>query len=417
LSRNLEEAVGFFYERTYDDVMEPAVQDLISAIEALPVRPANDDVAAVFAAYDRLTAWLSTAITDVDPAADGATTLAQWLRTRARRSHREAAALVKRSAPLRHCAAVVAAWECGQLATGQVDAVVANLNDRTAPLFAEHEEELVPALAALSVTDTETAMRHWAIYAAAVVDGPPPVSARRSVYLDRGLDGWGELSGRLDPSGSAVVNAALDAATVSDADGEPPRTRSEQRADALVAVARHYLDHVDVSTTSRGTRPDVTVVVTLADLEQGGGRSLDGEPLGGEAVAALLCDAGVHRVVTDGASVVLDAGRTTRTVGHHLFTALAVRDGGCRFPGCDLPVSRCEAHHVISWQHGGPTDLSNLVLLCWRHHHDFAHHPRWHLKLLPDATVEVTTPEGRVLTSRPPPSRQERRWRSAKGSQ
>jgi hypothetical protein len=43
------------------------------------------------------------------------------------------------------------------------------------------------------------------------------------------------------------------------------------------------------------------------------------------------------------------------------------------------------------------------VLLCWRHHHDFAHHPQWHLKLLPDATVELTTREGRVLTSHPPP--------------
>ena len=45
----------------------------------------------------------------------------------------------------------------------------------------------------------------------------------------------------------------------------------------------------------------------------------------------------------------------------------------------------------------------NLVLLCWRHHHDSAHHPAWHLKLLPDATVEVTTPAGRMLTSRAPP--------------
>ena len=50
-------------------------------------------------------------------------------------------------------------------------------------------------------------------------------------------------------------------------------------------------------------------------------------------MGALLCDSGVHRVVTDGRSVIIDVGRTTRTVGHHLFSALAVRDGGCRFPG------------------------------------------------------------------------------------
>src|SRR5947207_1071753 len=92
-------------------------------------------------------------------------------------------------------------------------------------------------------------------------------------------------------------------------------------------------------------------------------------------------------------------------LSHHQFRALAVRDGGCRFPGCARPVSWCEAHHVVPWEDGGPTDRANLVLLCWRHHHDFAHHPRWQLKLLPDATVEVTTPDGRMLTicPRPPP--------------
>jgi hypothetical protein len=45
----------------------------------------------------------------------------------------------------------------------------------------------------------------------------------------------------------------------------------------------------------------------------------------------------------------------------------------------------------------------SLVLLCWRHHHDFAHHPQWHLKLLPDATLEVTKPDGTTMSGRPPP--------------
>ena len=246
-------------------------------------------------------------------------------------------------------------------------------------------------------------MRQWAAYADALVEAPLADPRQRTVSLSPGVDGWGELSGRLDPAGSAVVNAALDAAVVPDVSSEPARTRAQQRADALVAVARHFLDHANGAATSRGSRPDVTVVATLDELERGAGRTVDGEPLDPVTVGALLCDAGVHRIITDGGSVVLDAGRTTRTVGHHLFAALAVRDGGCRFPGCDLPVSRCEAHHVVPWQHGGSTDPANLVLLCWRHHHDFAHHPQWHLKLLPDATVDVTKPDGTTLTSHPPP--------------
>lgn len=61
----------------------------------------------------------------------------------------------------------------------------------------------------------------------------------------------------------------------------------------------------------------------------------------------------------------------------------------------------CEGHHIEHWSHGGETNLSNLVLECSRHHH-LLHQGGWHLKLLPDATVEVTTPDGRVLTSHPP---------------
>jgi hypothetical protein len=55
----------------------------------------------------------------------------------------------------------------------------------------------------------------------------------------------------------------------------------------------------------------------------------------------------------------------------------------------------------ISWAHHGPTAIANLVLLCSRHHH-LLHLPGWHIKLLPDATVEVTRPDGQVLTDRPP---------------
>ena len=52
--------------------------------------------------------------------------------------------------------------------------------------------------------------------------------------------------------------------------------------------------------------------------------------------------------------------------------ALAVRDGGCCAPGCHAPPEWSEAHHVIPWEHGGRTDIDNLVLLCRTHH--TAHH-------------------------------------------
>jgi HNH endonuclease len=48
--------------------------------------------------------------------------------------------------------------------------------------------------------------------------------------------------------------------------------------------------------------------------------------------------------------------------------ALTHRDGGCVFPGCDRPEAWCDAHHLVHWTRGGPTDLDNLALLCRRHH-------------------------------------------------
>jgi HNH endonuclease len=98
---------------------------------------------------------------------------------------------------------------------------------------------------------------------------------------------------------------------------------------------------------------------------------------------------------------ILDYGTATRTIPAPLYNALVIRDRHCRFPGCDRPAAWCEGHHVRPWLSGGPTQLSNLVLVCSRHHH-LLHQPGWHAKLLPDATLDVTDPQGRKRTTTPP---------------
>jgi len=55
-----------------------------------------------------------------------------------------------------------------------------------------------------------------------------------------------------------------------------------------------------------------------------------------------------------------------------------VRDGGCAVPGCDVDASRCEAHHITYWEHHGETSVSNMVLLCSKHHH-MVHEGRWRI--------------------------------------
>ncbi len=70
--------------------------------------------------------------------------------------------------------------------------------------------------------------------------------------------------------------------------------------------------------------------------------------------------------------------------------ALTVRDRHCRFPGCRVDPSRCRAHHVREWSQGGATCLSNLVLLCQRHH-ALVHELRWTIH--PDHTLDPGHPD------------------------
>jgi hypothetical protein len=291
------------------------------------------------------------------------------------------------------------------LSSGQVQAIVANLKDRTVDLFAHHEAELVSELAALSVGDTAVAMQDWARRADAVVgDDPEPVLPERSLHLSRILDGRRELSGSFDPEGGAVIATALRLAATGDVDGEPTRSPAQRRADALVDLCRRFLDHQQTRQGGRH-RPHLNVITTLDDLERRGhGQLIDGSVLGAAALQRLICDAGVHRVFVAGRSSILDYGTTTRTVPANLFNALVIRDRHCRYPGCDRPPDWAEAHHIRWVTHGGATALDNLVLLCTRHHH-LLHTPGWHTKLLPDTTLEVTDPRGQVHTSDPPTHR------------
>jgi hypothetical protein len=87
----------------------------------------------------------------------------------------------------------------------------------------------------------------------------------------------------------------------------------------------------------------------------------------------------------------LEVGRTSRVVTAAQRTALAIRDGGCVFPGCDRPLAWCEAHHLRHWLHGGPTDLENLALLC-RTHHRTVHEGGWRLHRDPDGRLTATPP-------------------------
>ena len=203
-------------------------------------------------------------------------------------------------------------------------------------------------------------------------------------YLRMGWDDDGNLVGsfRLPAETGAVLMTAIEAATtrqaVDDADRDgAPEPVSAARADALVELVTAG-DRAG-SDSSVDATPGVLlkVIVEEAALARGpagdgkaGEGALcqveDGPGLAGETARRLGCDAEEVHIVEDSAGSVLDVGRRTRRISRRLREALRRRDGRCQFPGCDRPAT--QAHHIVHWADGGPTDLDNLISLCWCHH-------------------------------------------------
>ena len=78
----------------------------------------------------------------------------------------------------------------------------------------------------------------------------------------------------------------------------------------------------------------------------------------------------LYVLIENSQGVPLYLGRTTRIATPGQTAALAARDQGCSFPGCDRPPSHCQRHHITDWANGGPTNIDNLTLLCGHHHRE-----------------------------------------------
>ena len=168
------------------------------------------------------------------------------------------------------------------------------------------------------------------------------------------------------------------------------RSTEQITADGVIAMVRLAVD-ADPGTLFGMRRPAVRLVLTAdkAVLED------SGTPVSMATVEQFVCDAGTIPVKFDTDGQLLNVGRTQRLFTERQRIGLAVRDGGCRFPGCDRPPSWCEAHHITPWAHGGTTDVADGVLLC-RRHHLLVHNNRWQIGR-DVASYSITPPGGTPL--------------------
>ncbi len=163
----------------------------------------------------------------------------------------------------------------------------------------------------------------------------------------------------------------------------------------------------DADATRRPHGAHTTVVVHL-DLDKRAAALHLGPLLSDDERRYLTCDA-TCEVWFQRSGQLIGAGRTTRVISRRLRRALEHRHPMCAVPGCGA-TRGLHAHHIRHWEDGGPTELSNLVLVCPYHHR--AHHRGVITITGPAERLTVTDDEGQPLSSgpiarapsRPPPA-------------
>ena len=265
---------------------------------------------------------------------------------------------------------------------------------------------------------------------------PPDQAAPSSRHQQRGC-GWRRPGRAWSPSTGCWARRPARPCWRPGTPGPPgqrrrPRSGSQRRADALAELARRTLEAGQLPQTG-GVRPQLLVTVDLDSLlgprpgrrdrrargrwtrRRAAGWLVTARSPGSWSPATLAPTTtraattwrpgsgwrrpGLPPALGGGRTQPLEVGRTSRVVSAAQRAALVVRDGGCALAGCDRPPAWCEAHHLLHWLHGGPTDLENLALVC-RAHHRAVHEGGWRLARDPDGHLTATPPHRRP--QRPP---------------
>ncbi|MFK0403403.1 DUF222 domain-containing protein [Microbacterium sp. NPDC090225] len=255
--------------------------------------------------------------------------------------------------------------------------------------------------------------RIWDAYLNPKVDGPPvPVTspgagAASGVRFVPSADGaalgtddhslTGETQDLLDDNLLPLEDRVLSSDTFLPS-GDPggmvdDRSRAQKQHDALAAALGIAARHGDMPSLG-GAAPTLVVSVTVEDYTSGRGWAhvdgVDDAPVSLSTARHTACGGSIQRVTSDPAGRIIGIDTTDRVFTAHQRRAITLRDRECLIPGCHVPASWCEIHHVIEHARGGPTSTDNGVTLCW-HHHRTLDTSGWHIRMH-NGTPEIRGP-------------------------
>ncbi len=375
----------------------------------------GDEIAELSAHLDAATARLLTLIREFDARGGwntGFRSCAAWLSWRVGLDLGAARERVRVARALGSLPLLAQALAGGQLSYAKVRAL-------TRVATPETEARLLAVGRAGTAAHVERIVRGWRLVdRRAEARETARRHASRALHVRPDENGMVVVSGRLEPEVGALLTQALAAAretlyqrarardeAAANPGGVSAETPSlaQQQADALALLAESALHHLDPG--APGERYQVVVHVdaqVLADPDQPGQSLLeDGARVSAETAQRLACDASRVVMRHDDNGRLLEIAARTRTIPPALRRALHYRDRGCRFPGCGVRFG--QGHHLRHWAHGGPTTLSNLALLC-RRHHRAVHEEGYQVARGPDGVLGFRRPDGRPLPEVPLPA-------------
>lgn len=191
------------------------------------------------------------------------------------------------------------------------------------------------------------------------------------------------------------------------------RSLPQKSLDGIVNAARIALSTNRLPSTG-GLRPQVMVTIDyqtllgqITESSVGTAEATYQGPINPSTIRRIACDADIIPIVLGSDNAVLSLGRSQRLFSVEQRKALIARDGGCTGPGCTVPGSLTEAHHLTPWSLGGLTNVDSGLLVCGSHHH-LIHEGGWDVEISggtvywsPPAHVDPRRPRLRNTYFRP----------------
>ncbi len=232
-------------------------------------------------------------------------------------------------------------------------------------------------------------------------------ATRLTTWIDKDI-GMGRWAGFFDPETALRLESVLDAQVEACFHDRAPEHCPADPIDKQAFLRAHALVQLIEGGGTSMARPEVVVVVD-ARVAPGEKPVVDwGIPVEvpDRVLADLVGRADVHVVVVRNGVVLHapgqhDLGRSTRLASAAQRRILRGLYPTCAIPGCSARFAVCKVHHIRWWEHGGGTDLANLLPLCSVHHHK-VHDEGWGLVLDERRRLTVTLPDGTTMINGPP---------------